>query len=191
MKVIVFFAIIILINEFIQIIKGNVAEINVKMIYGSLIVLVCYFAFFAYPSAKPLGTYSVVTEVKTNSDKYSLKVDFIIQEADEDYSANGESKWTSVRVYKPAVIYWPNSGYTALNPDYTDYSKEAKKYVHATGYNENEEYEIYIPKIEFSPSDKLLSMGWDLLFYLVPMIIGTVALIFLARNKKEKQDGVQ
>lgn len=175
-----------LIGESIAIIKGDDSDTNKKVLYITMAIIAVYFVFFAYPATKPLGTYSEITEVKTDSGTYNLKVDINVENVEEEYTNNDDVDWVTIRVYKPKTIYWPNGGYTVLDPDFTYYSEKVKKYVSAVGYNEGEEYSIYIPEIEFSPLDKLLSMGWDLLLFCGPLALGIVAIVVMALKEREK-----
>lgn len=186
-------AVILVICQSIEAFKGQNGDVNKKFLYGGVIVIILYIALFQYPNLRPLGMYKVTATVESESGKkYQAKVDISVEEVEKSRFDNEDGEqWYTVRVYKPDTIYWSNGGYTYLDPDATDYTAETGKTVVAYAYNNGERYKVTIPEIQFSPVDKILSIGlFDLLLYLISLGMGITAIVMVnVRPKSNEKEG--
>ena len=185
MILIAFIAGLLTIFESLFLIRGDKQYVSKSILYCSMAIVLFHFAVYAYPEAKPEGVYLSTTEVQKKGQTYTLQVDISIEYVEitrDDYDS-------VVKVYKPKTIYWPSGGYTNLEPELTEFTEKSKRYVWAYGYNEDEEYKIFIPQISFRPTDKLLSMGWGALYWLGSIGMGLIAIIIsAAKQKNDRQE---
>ncbi|MCR5255185.1 MAG: hypothetical protein K6D96_04565 [Acetatifactor sp.] len=185
MALFIFATMVVVVGLSIGVYAGKSEQGAKKYLYGGLLIIALYLAFIKYPNVKPLGIYSAITDVESESgEKSKVKVDISIEEYEDSYIEREDVLFDVIRGYHPETIYWANGAYTYLDPNATDWADEPGEEVIAVGYNDGEMYQIIIPEIEFRPVDKILAIGMmDLAAYAITFCMGIVAIIMLHSNK--------
>lgn len=175
-----FFAILFIIVQASYMKEGNKKEFNVSYQIYAIAFISIYFFAYSIPSAVPHSDFSDMTLVETNSGDYTLKVDFkkeFIDDVDDNGNNNGYVE------YRPTTIYWPNGGYTMLDP----YSETDKMggYVYTSAENDSdEEYKITIPKRNFTYSEKMANIS--IYYWILMAVIWTIGagsiIVYYSKN---------
>ena len=154
--------------------EGDKKEFNVSYQIFAIAFISIYFFAYCIPRAVPHADFSDMTLVETSSGDYTLKVDFK-KEFIDDVDDNGNNQ--GYVEYRPATIYWPNGGYTILDPN--SETDKMGGYVCISAENDSDdEYKITIPKRNFTYYEKMANISvFDWILMAVAWIIGVGSII--------------